>query len=185
MNTNKSFLESEFSGDGSPEGVIKAQIGAIYRDLSSAAVYRKTTGTSLAIGWTQDNGEGTGTIKPWGSATIPAGWLLCFGQAINRTTYSALFTVLGTTFGVGDGSTTFNIPDLRGRVPAGKDDMGGSPATRLTSTTISPNGQTLGATGGDQEGFALTGVSTGSGTNVVNTVKTVQPTLIFNYIIKT
>lgn len=77
--------------------------------------------------------------------TAPAGWIFCYGQAISRTTYAALFAVLGTTYGTGDGSTTFNIPDFRGRVSAGKDDMGGTAANRL-ATQVS--GATLGAAGG-------------------------------------
>jgi microcystin-dependent protein len=60
-----------------------------------------------------------------------------------------LFSVLSTTYGAGDGSTTFALPDLRGRVPAGKDDMGGSAASRLTSTVLTAS-NTLGATGGTQ-----------------------------------
>lgn len=91
-----------------------------------------------------------GTILPFSGSSAPTGFLLCYGQAISRTTYATLFSVIGTTYGSGDGSTTFNIPDLRGRIPAGKDDMGGSAASRLTSTTMSPNGTTLGATGGAQ-----------------------------------
>jgi microcystin-dependent protein len=59
-------------------------------------------------------------------------WLLRDGSAVSRTTYAALFAYLGTAFGVGDGSTTFNLPDDRGRVNAGKDDMGGTAAGRLT-----------------------------------------------------
>jgi microcystin-dependent protein len=59
-------------------------------------------------------------------------WLLCYGQAVSRTTYADLFDYLGTAYGPGDGSTTFNLPDRRGRVSAGKDDMGGTPAGRLT-----------------------------------------------------
>ncbi len=54
-----------------------------------------------------------GSIIPFGSSTIPTGYLLCNGQAVSRTTYSALFAVIGTAFGTGDGSTTFNVPDLR------------------------------------------------------------------------
>lgn len=55
-----------------------------------------------------------GTILPFGGATAPIGWFLCQGQAISRITYADLFAVIGTNFGAGDGSTTFNIPDLRG-----------------------------------------------------------------------
>ncbi len=53
-----------------------------------------------------------GLIAPYASATPPSLWLECFGQAVSRTTYSALFTVTSTTYGIGDGSTTFNVPDL-------------------------------------------------------------------------
>ncbi|MEM3097392.1 MAG: tail fiber protein [Nitrososphaerales archaeon] len=61
-----------------------------------------------------------GTIVAYGGSTAPSGWLLCDGSAVSRTTYSALFDVIGTTYGSGDGSTTFNLPDLRGRIPYGK-----------------------------------------------------------------
>jgi len=59
--------------------------------------------------------ESVGTILPWSSATAPTGFLKCDGSAVSRTTYSALFEVIGTTYGVGDGSTTFNLPDLTSR----------------------------------------------------------------------
>jgi len=62
-----------------------------------------------------------GTIIPWTSDSIPSGWLECNGQEVSRTEYSKLFSIIGTTFGSGDGSTTFNLPDLRGRVIAGFD----------------------------------------------------------------
>lgn len=55
-----------------------------------------------------------GAIVPYGGTTAPNGWLLCQGQAVSRTTYAELFAIIGTNFGTGDGSTTFNIPDLRG-----------------------------------------------------------------------
>lgn len=55
-----------------------------------------------------------GTINAFGGTTAPEGWLLCQGQAISRTEYADLFAVIGTNFGSGDGSTTFNLPDLRG-----------------------------------------------------------------------
>lgn len=93
----------------------------------------------------------TGTVLPYAGTTAPDGWLLCFGQAVSRTDFPNLFARIGTTFGVGDGSTTFNVPDLRGRVAAGKDDMGGTAASRLTNSgTGNPGiaGATLGATGG-------------------------------------
>ena len=75
----------------------------------------KTTGnTSLLAGSTLWADSPIGTILPYGGASAPSGWFLCQGQAVSRTTYSELFAVIGTSFGAGDGSTTFNIPDLRG-----------------------------------------------------------------------
>lgn len=92
----------------------------------------------------------TGTVNPYAGTSEPTGWLFCYGQAVSRTTYAALFAILGTTYGSGDGSTTFNLPDLRGRVIAGQDDMGGTSANRLTNQTGGLDGDTLGATGGSE-----------------------------------
>lgn len=63
-----------------------------------------------------------GAIMPFGSDTIPENWLLCDGSAVSRTTYQYLFNTIGTTYGAGDGFTTFNLPDLRGKVVVGLDD---------------------------------------------------------------
>lgn len=60
-------------------------------------------------------------IVLYASNTPPTGWLICNGAAVSRTTFSALFGVIGTSFGVGDGSTTFNVPNLKGRIPVGRD----------------------------------------------------------------
>lgn len=60
-----------------------------------------------------------GSVLPFGGGTVPAGWLLCDGQAVSRTGRADLFAIISTAFGVGDGSTTFNLPDLRARFPRG------------------------------------------------------------------
>ena len=60
-----------------------------------------------------------GTVQAFAGSTVPSGWLLCNGQAVSRTTYSKLYSVIGTIYGTGDGSTTFNLPNLQGRVPVG------------------------------------------------------------------
>lgn len=94
-----------------------------------------------------------GSVLDFAGAAAPTGWLLCYGQAISREDYSDLFSVIGTTYGVGNGSTTFNLPDLRGRVVAGQDDMGGTSADRLTNpagTTGGIDGDVLGGTGGSE-----------------------------------
>ena len=155
----------------------------------------------------------SGSMLVYGDASAPTGWLLCHGQSISRSTYAALFTALSTTYGSVDGNT-FNIPDLRGRVIAGQDDMGGSSANRLTTPI---NGDTLGAAGGveshalsiaelaahthtitpmkqdaprDGGGSgnvydAASGTITSSSTGSGSAHTNVQPTIILNYIIKT
>lgn len=88
----------------------------------------------------------TGDVKFTARGGTPdSGWLLCDGAAVSRTTYSTLFGVIGTTYGVGDGSTTFNVPDLRGRVPAGMDDMGTGAADVVTDASADSQGGEFGS----------------------------------------
>lgn len=81
-----------------------------------------------------DLGLPVGTVVEYAGATLPTGWLFCDGSAISRATYSTLFAAIGTTHGSGDGATTFNVPDHRGRFALGK--------------AASGTGSTLGSTGG-------------------------------------
>lgn len=86
-------------------------------------INKKTKAENVGIG-----GEATGDTLPigatieWHSDIIPENWLLCNGQAVSRTDYAELFNVLGTKYGTGDGSTTFNLPNLKGKVAVGKDE---------------------------------------------------------------
>jgi microcystin-dependent protein len=97
-----------------------------------------------------------GIVLPFAGTSAPSGWLFCFGQSLSRTgIYADLFAVIGTTYGSVDASS-FNLPDMRGRVPVGKDDMGGSSANRITSAVCGIQGFTLGAAGGDQRLHAHT-----------------------------
>ena len=86
----------------------------------------------------------TGAFVPFGGTTAPDGFLLAIGANVSRTTYARLFAVFGTSYGVGDGSTTFGTPDLRGRTIFGLDNMGGSDAGRLNYAN------TIGTTFGSQ-----------------------------------
>lgn len=88
-----------------------------------------------------------GIVLPYAGASAPTGWTFSYGQAISRTDFANLFSAIGTTYGIGDGSTTFNLPDLRGNIVAGKDDMGGSPANRLATPV---DGTILGNSGGEE-----------------------------------
>lgn len=94
----------------------------------------------------------TGTINMWPTASAPTGYLLCNGQAVSRSSYAALFAVLGTTFGTGDGSTTFNLPDYRDRMPIG------------AGTTYSANSQ-----GGSKDAIVVSHTHTASVTDAGHT----------------
>lgn len=107
-----------------------------------------------------------GFVPYCGTSAPNSQFVLPYGQALSRSTYADLFTLCGTTFGVGDGSTTFNVPDLRGRVVAGLDNMGGSAASRITTAGSSIDGTARGAAGGAQ--FA---------TIARNQLPNVQPTI--------
>ena len=86
----------------------------------------------------------TATIVPWSSASVPSGFLECNGAAVSRSTYAALFAIVGTTYGAGDGSSTFNVPDLQDNVAVSK-----SPNKALASTgganTVAATGNIGGA----------------------------------------
>lgn len=167
------------------------------------------TDGAATLSWTTPASATTpaGTVAAYAGSSAPSGWLLCGGQAVSRTTYATLFAVIGTVYGSGDGSTTFNVPDLRGRVVAGIDNMGGSTASRITNAVAGIVGTTLGAAGGDQALQAHTHTAAGFGANgstatvtdatsgtfsaTVTTSSTgagnsqnVQPTMMLNYIIK-
>ena len=97
-----------------------------------------------------------GTVLPYAGAAVPdadavATFLFCDGSLLDRADYTVLFARLGTAFNTGgESGTKFRLPDLRGRVPAGRDNMGGTPANRITNAVSGITASTLGASGGDQ-----------------------------------
>lgn len=82
-----------------------------------------------------DRDEPVGVVKDYAGTNAPRGWLFCGGQAVSRATYVRLFLVIGTTFGAGNGTTTFNVPDARGAVIVGLDNMNGATAARLPAAS--------------------------------------------------
>ncbi|MEK7592060.1 MAG: tail fiber protein [Patescibacteria group bacterium] len=109
-----------------------------------------TLAAGTTIGGAAVAGLPAGSVLPYAGSTAPSGYLIADGSAVSRATYSALFTAISTTYGVGDGSTTFNVPDMRGGVGVGDDNMGGSAASRMTTAGSGVDGATLGAAGGAQ-----------------------------------
>ena len=146
-----------------------------------------------------------GSITMYGGSTAPTGYLLCDGSAVSRTTYADLFTAIGTTYGTGDGSTTFNVPNVKGKVPVGRDsgdtsfdtlgETGGAKTHTLSVAEMPPHSHAAAVDGGS--GGSMTAItafdynrqplyyvgtnSNGSG----NAHNNLQPYIVFNYIIKT
>ena len=117
----------EFEVDGN----LKVQGNIIFSDESSMAY--------------ASSGIPAGILTPFAGSIPPDGWLLCDGSDVSRTTYSDLYASIGTIYGSGNGSTTFTLPDLRGRMAMGMDNMGGQSADRVTND----NADQLGASDGE------------------------------------
>jgi len=160
-----------------------------FNGISWVGVSDNITGDTLPIG----------AIVPYGSATAPTNWLVCDGSAVSRTIYAELFSAIGTSFGAGDGNTTFNLPNLKGRVAVGQD---------TSDSDFNDIGETGGskyiqdhyheykfgsAAGGDGSGLAYSS-TTGTQPNkaAITNVKgaltgnsgNLQPYMVTNYIIK-
>lgn len=123
----------------------------------------------------------TGSVIPFGGDSAPTGWLIADGAEVSRSTYSDLFAVVGTKFGAGNGTTTFNVPNLKGRVIAGKDasqtefdTVGKSGGAKTHSLTSAENGSHThtqaahnhyidGPTGGQLSGYSGAGSGSGAG----------------------
>jgi len=91
----------------------------------------------------------TATIVPWTAASVPSGFLECDGTAVSRSTYSALFAIVGTTYGTGDGSSTFNVPNLADNLPVGKSNnkaVGSTGGANTVAKTGNISGSTANAT---------------------------------------
>jgi len=140
-----------------------------------------------------------GSIIAWSGSSAPTGWVLCDGSAISRTTYAALFAVAGTAYGVGNGSTTFNVPDLRDRLPLGKGTNNSTLGTQtgsmaassvVTTSSSGSGGLTVGTDtvddtlpSGSKDTSQIDYVTSVSQAAHTHTVTV--PTSVVNYIIKT
>jgi microcystin-dependent protein len=150
-----------------------------------------------------------GDIKMTAAATAPAGWLLCNGAQVSRTTYSRLFAAIGGFYGSGNGTTTFTLPDFRGRVPAGVDSAqtdfnargktGGAKTHTLTETQIPSHSHTISVVYKNEFGVSANGrkndCATGDASEVNSTWDSnatgggqahnnLQPYLSVNFVIK-
>lgn len=145
--------------------------GAVY---GSAGQVLASNGSGSAPSWVDVSAIPAGAVSMFAMSTAPTGWLKANGAAISRTTYAELFSAIGTTFGAGNGSTTFNLPDLRGEFMRGWDDARGVDSGRAfgsaqdsqneahthTGTTSSAGAHTHTIGIGGSSGSSATGVQT-------------------------
>lgn len=124
--------------------------GAVSLPAGATTLVQSDGTNPTAIGLSPNAVFRAGDLVQSANASARTGWLLCYGQAVSRTTYAALFAAIGTSYGSGDGSTTFNIPDCRGRAWVGVDNMGGTPANRMP-------GWAAGTAGGEYTHTLVTG----------------------------
>jgi microcystin-dependent protein len=116
----------------------------------SAELFNTGAGWTALLAAPQNFGRIVGELIPIAGASLPPLCVWPNGQNLSRSAYAALFAALGTTYGVGDGTTTFGTPDLRGRALFGRDNLGGGAALRITVGNSNISGTTLGAGGGDE-----------------------------------
>ena len=161
-----------------------------------APVAANTIATSIITGsLTSDVAEliPVGSIILWGGSSAPSGWEFCDGDELNRTTYAALFAIIGTTYGAGNGSTTFNIPNTQDRAVIGRGNNG---LGTNSGTTFNSSKTATTASGSASLSTGTVAVSSGAkdsgSTNVLNAVSAtghthnyVLPSVVLNYIIKT
>lgn len=161
---------------------------------SATTLYDNSTNTFNAFA---NKSTPAGTILIYGGATAPEGFLMCNGQAVSRSDYDVLFQIIGTTFGTGDGTTTFNVPDLRTKFIVGSGtgyalgSTGGAESVTLTTQQIPAHTHTGGAA---IVGYSYYNIQ--SSTGVINNANTGStgggqphenrpPYLTINFIIKT
>jgi len=128
----------------------------------------------------------TATMVPWSSSSVPTGFLECNGQAVSRSTYSALFAIVSTTYGTGDGSSTFNVPNLQDNVAVGKSNNKALASTG-GANTVTSTGNVAGSTANATLSTAqLASHNHNMSANFSGSASSVlQPYLTLMYIIKT
>ena len=154
-------------GDQCQLRITASTMNTLVQESANAGVHSLTAGSGISVssstgdvtvtntgvlsvngstGTVTIQGVPSGALSMWPTATAPTGYLLCTGSAVSRTTYAALFAIIGTTFGVGDGSTTFNLPNYTNRMPYGT---------------------TVGATGGSADAIVVSHTHTATSTSTV------------------
>lgn len=186
-----------FSGTNNFTGVATLASPVMTGTPTAPTAAAGTNNTQVATtAFVQVNGSPTGSVTMWPAVTLPSGWLACNGQAVSRTTYAALFAIIGTTFGAGDGASTFNLPNYNNRMPIGAGDLYALAATggnkdavvvehnhTATSSTYDPGHNHsinlipyFGTLGSQVHGAIQSGATTGSAVTNIQVTTTIANT---------
>jgi len=169
-------------------------------DYNYTATYQEYIDTAIS----EINTAPIGSISIYAGSTAPDGYLLCDGSAVSRTTYESLYSVIGTTYGEGDGSTTFNLPSLKDRFPLGLGSTystlaatGGESTHTLTKSEMPSHSHTQTSATSSSSGSSYTDYNNSSGSYTTNTTvlstgstggggshNNMPPYIVLNYIIK-
>jgi microcystin-dependent protein len=186
--------------DGSGKVAVSAATAAEVSHLSgvTSAIQTQLNGKAPV-----ESGSPAGAVIQFAGTSSPSGWLLCDGQAVSRTTFAGLFAAIGTTYGTGNGSSTFNVPNLKGRVVVGQDaaqtefdamgETGGAKTHALTIAELAAHAHGYSVAGsatavnfGSQFGAFTQNFNTSTGGAGSGTAhNNLQPYLVMSYLIKT
>ena len=176
-----------------------AELGVFYIVLDTQNIYTYNGSTLVSVGGGASGGGDTtpiGTVEAYAGTTAPNGYLLCDGSAVSRTTYADLYSVIGTTYGTGDGSTTFNLPNIKGRTVVMQDTtqtefdtLGETGGSKYLQEHKHESGYRYGAAGGGDWTAKASESNGGGGVGYTSNAGTgnsgnLQPYIVLNYIIK-
>jgi microcystin-dependent protein len=199
-------LKVRLDGSSTAVPVVRSLVGAL--TVGDMVRCELAEGKVVLYGLPGGDSLPAGTVSMTAATAVPSAWLLCDGQQVSRATYSGLFAAIGTTYGAGNGSTTFNVPNLKGRVPVGRDagqtefdtlgDTGGAKTHTLTTTQIPEHAHRIqrtniaaSAQGIDSSTVYKLKVDSGADFSTTQNAgggeahNNLQPYIALNYIIKT
>jgi microcystin-dependent protein len=189
------LLGGSWAIDGTAVTSTAAELNILDGVTATTAELNYVDGVTSAVQTQLDVKSPTASITMYGGTSAPTGWLLCNGAAVSRSTYAALFAIVGETYGAGDGSSTFNVPDLRDKFAVGSGATysagatGGAATHTLTeaempahthSATSTDSGHThvlpYGDSGGESDGWDGSGNSSTTNTGYANITTTIAST---------
>ena len=175
---------------------VDAELGVFYIVLADQTIYTYNGETLVSVGGGAGGGDSApiGQVSMYAGSTAPNGFLMCNGAAVSRETYADLFRVIGTTYGTGDGSTTFNVPNIKGKIVVMLDSndtdfdtlgkTGGSKELQQHNHSVMYSTSTINVQAGSSGTVPTNYPYTNTGNAGTGDSGNLQPYIVLNYIIK-